>query len=142
MANHIVYFIHILGAISMGFYLFLPFMVTKMTALPKPSQAGYVRALYHVNKVSLYIIILQLLTGGYLISVANVPATWSVVVILLLVVVGGLISMAGAKMKRIIHELEEGRDAKAEAGKVRTFAYLTFIALLLMVLFMVFPHLL
>lgn len=142
MANHIVYYIHILGAISMGFYFFLPFMATKMTALPKPTQAGYMRALLHVNKASLYVIVLQLLTGGYLISHSNASTVWIIVVILLLIVVGGLISMLSAKMKRIQSELESGRDAKVEIGKVRTFAYVTFIALLVMVLFMVFPNLL
>ncbi|MFD2613472.1 hypothetical protein [Paenibacillus gansuensis] len=83
-------FIHLISAVGLGFYLLLPFV---------SGQANNLPVLRSMNRIGTYLLIVQFLTGGYLVSKYDLSVAWMVVSIVLLLAIFALTGIMGKKMK-------------------------------------------
>lgn len=106
--------LHILGAITMGFYFLLPFLVGRAGRLSGAAQAGYVTALRSANRVGQFGLLFELLTGGYLISKYHYTTLWLILALLFLVALGAVTGMLGVRLKKLIDAAESGGNVKPQ----------------------------
>ncbi len=132
----IVLFLHALGALTVGFYLLLPFVASRLAGLHPQSQLGFARVLFNLNRIGQWMLVAQFLTGGYLISQYDKSVPWMIVVIVLFLGIGAMSGMIAGPLKRIIAHGGEGKAAAAkDAAKLSRFsgiATLLLLALLVM----------
>ncbi|EXX92477.1 hypothetical protein BG52_12765, partial [Paenibacillus darwinianus] len=83
-------FLHAIGAVGGGFYVLLPFLVGRTTKLAGEGQAGLADGLALANRFAQYFLILQLLTGGYLMTFADYSVLWMVLSIGLFLAIAAL----------------------------------------------------
>jgi hypothetical protein len=138
----IIFFLHVLSAILMGFYLLLPFLIKSAAGLPKPAQAGFAGALQVLNKMGQYILIVAFLSGGYMVSKVNVSVLWMVVSILLFLVIGAMAGMMTKPIKRWIEHVNSAQSAEDELRKLNSFSTIAGLSFLIMTVIMIFPGLL
>ncbi|MFM9277740.1 hypothetical protein [Paenibacillus jiagnxiensis] len=134
----VIYLLHIIGALAMGFYLILPFLVGKLNNMSAPAQEGAVSAVRTLNRFAQYALIIQLLTGGYMLTGEDYSIAWMVVVFLLFLIIAGLGGMMGKPLRLAIDGISKGSDISAQRAKLRTFSVLLAISMLLMLFFMVY----
>ncbi len=136
-------FIHVLGAVGMGFYLLMPFIGGKLGGADLVQQAGIVRIFYKANKIAQYLVLAQFLTGGYLMSLNEALSyTWMAVTVVLLIVIGAISGIMGVNLKRMLQAIEAGNSSDVNAVKVKTFSWVLFVLLIVMLLIMNQPELL
>jgi hypothetical protein len=127
--------LHVLGAVGMGFYLVLPFLAGKLAVAGNGSGSALAQGLKKANRIGQALLIVQFLTGGYLMSQIKVQVGWMIAVTVLLVAIGAFSGIIGKPLSN----LGSGTgDAAKLLGKVKTFSWLLFIAMILMVICMVY----
>lgn len=135
-----VYFLHLLGAIVMGYYLLLPFVIGKVSSLAGESRKGFVSAFRSLNTIAQFVLIVQLLTGGYLMTLRDYSVAWMTATIVLIILIGAFSGMMGRPMKRV---LSASVDSNAsDLNRIRLFSILVAISYLLIVIIMFDPSLL
>lgn len=134
----VMLFVHILGALALGFYLVLPFVVGKVSKLSLPAQEGSAAAIRSLNTYAQIGLVIQLLTGGYLMSQGTYSVPWMIVIIVLLLALGAISGIMGKPLRLAMKGIQEKRDISVETGKLRTLSALLAICLLVMVFFMVY----
>lgn len=138
--QNIMIFLHVLGSIGMGFYLFLPFLTRRLDSVSKPSQLGYVQGLHSAGKIGQYLLILQFITGGYLIGKGDYSLAWLIVSIVVFLIISALTGILGANLKRMIKDLQAGKEASsADRSKIKMFGMLTGIFFLVIIFLMKNP---
>jgi uncharacterized membrane protein len=141
-----ILFLHILGAVGMGFYLVFPILTARISSLAKQAQEGYVQALATANRFGQILLIVQLLTGGYLIGKYkdsyNLSPAWMAVTIVLLVIAGALSGMVGGPLKRIVKGTQTGAAIDKDLAKIKLFSVILAAVLIAIVVLMVYPEIL
>ncbi|KKC47331.1 MULTISPECIES: hypothetical protein [Paenibacillus] len=137
--NSIMIFLHVLGAGGVGFYLILPFLVGRASRLAGAGQQGLAEGLIAGNRIAQYFLILQFLTGGYLISQADYTVLWMVLVIVLFLAIAALGGIQTKPLKRIVSQIQAGQSATAEIGKVRMFSFILLVLYIVTLYLMVNP---
>ncbi|MDB5055089.1 MAG: hypothetical protein JWM44_3139 [Bacilli bacterium] len=139
-----ILFLHILSAVGMGFYLIFPLLTVRISSLGKQTQEGFVQALQTANRIGQLFLIVQLLTGGYLIGKLKdsygLGAPWMISVIVLFVLAGAVTGMLGGPLKRIVKNLQAGQAVEPDVAKTKTFSILVSVILILLVILMVYPE--
>ncbi|HZG77517.1 MAG TPA: hypothetical protein VEZ72_16815 [Paenibacillus sp.] len=137
-----ILFLHVLGSLAVGFYLLLPFVAMKLSGLNPQAQVGYAKGIYGLNRIGQWLLIVQFLTGGYLISKYDLTVTWMVVVIVLFVALGAMSGMIAGPLKRIIAHGGEGKAAAAkDASKLSTFSGVAALLVLALLILMYYSDL-
>lgn len=135
--------IHVLGAIAVGYYIIMPFLLSRIDKIPANQQSGYVKVLHTFNRIGQYILILQFITGGYLISKKPYTIAWMVIIIVVFVLLAALAGMMGKPLKRIIETAgtDAGNDSDIQPMVSRLTLFSTFICIcfLVLVILMAFP---
>lgn len=134
----IMYFVHILGALSVGFYLLLPFIVGKMATLSLPAQEGTAVAIRSFNIFAQVGLLIQFITGGYLMSQGDYSVAWMIVIVVLIVALFAISGMMSKPLKLAVANIKEKKDISAQASKLRMMSALLAVCLLVMVYFMVY----
>ncbi|WP_136604176.1 hypothetical protein [Paenibacillus dokdonensis] len=134
----VMLFIHILGAAALGFYLILPFVVGKVTKLSLPAQEGSAAAIRSFNTYAQIALVIQLLTGGYLMSKGDYSVPWMIVIVILLLAIGAISGIMGKPLRLAMDGIKNKRDISVETGKIRTLSALLAICVLVMLFFMVY----
>lgn len=135
---NVMIFIHILGAAALGFYLILPFVVGKVSKLSLPAQEGSAAAIRSLNTYAQIALVIQLLTGGYLMSKGDYSVPWMIVIIVLLLAIGAIGGIMGKPLRLAMDGIKNKRDISVETGKIRTLSALLAICVLVMLFFMVY----
>lgn len=135
MVKTIMLFLHVIGAVGMGVYAIMPFLVGQFRKLSGAAQEGLASGLYVGGRVGQFSLIVLLLTGGYLISNMgpDYAISWSITVLVIFLAIGAFTGIAQKPLKAIAAAAKEGKDASAYIGRVRTFSILIvilFIAIL------------
>lgn len=138
--NSLIYFIHLLGSIAMGYYLLMPFAVGKLVGLAGESRKGFTSAVRQVNLIAQFVLIVQLLTGGYLMSLGNYSTLWMIATTVLIVLIGAFSGMMGGPLKRIMNA--SGDSSTSDVARIRLFSSLVAISYLAIVIIMYDPFLL
>lgn len=135
----IVNFLHVLGAIAVGFYLLLPFLLLRVGKLSTAAQEGCFNGLFALNRIGQYILIIQLLTGGYLISQQDYSTLWTIAVIVFFIATAAFAGMMSRPMKRSIANLKSAKNAGNDINKVTTLSIIVAVLLLIVIVLMSFP---
>ncbi|GIO31361.1 MULTISPECIES: hypothetical protein [Paenibacillus] len=136
----VMLFIHIIGAAALGFYLILPFAIGKVAKLSLAAQEGSATAIRSLNTFAQIALIIQLLTGGYLMSQGKYSVPWMIVVVILFLAIGAISGMMGKPLRLAVDGIKNNRDISVETGKIRTLSALLAICVLVMLFFMVYNH--
>ncbi|MGN7358143.1 hypothetical protein ACTHPF_15065 [Paenibacillus sp. SAF-054] len=134
----VMLFIHIIGAAALGFYLILPFAVGKVTKLSLPAQEGSAAAIRTLNTYAQIALVIQLLTGGYLMSKGDYSVPWMIVIVILFLAIGAISGMMGKPLRLALDGIKNSRDISVQTGKIRTLSALIAICVLVMLFFMVY----
>lgn len=135
-----ILFLHLLGSIVMGFYLLLPFVVGKVERISGDTRKGYLSALKLINTIAQFVLIVQFLTGGYLMSHGDYSVAWMVATTVLIILIGAFSGMLGRPMKRIINASVD--SSSSDVNRIRLFSILVAISYLLIVIIMADPTIL
>lgn len=133
--------LHVLGAVGMGFYVVLPIMLGRASKLAGVGQEGLADGLLSANRIAQYFLIVQLLTGGYLMSQADYSVSWMVIVILLFLGVAALGGIISKPLKLVVASIQEGKSATAHINKARVMSIIVLVLYIAIIYFMKFPML-
>ncbi|AZK48093.1 hypothetical protein [Paenibacillus lentus] len=134
----VMLFLHIIGAMALGFYLVLPFVFGAVSKLSLAAQEGTLSAVKSLNRFAQIGLVIQLLTGGYLVGKGNYSVLWMVVVVILFLVIGALGGVMAKPLKQAIGSIRENKKITAEAGKLRTLGMLLSVSVILISFLMVY----
>ncbi|SES93933.1 hypothetical protein [Paenibacillus sp. NFR01] len=139
--DRVVFFLHMIGTLALGFYLVLPFILGQAEKLSVSAREGTLNAVGGLNRFAQYGLVLQLLSGGYLLSDGDYSVAWMVVVVVLLLALFAIGGMMGKPLRLASAGMRENRDVSAETSKIRMMSFLLMIVLIVMVFFMVYRRL-
>jgi len=139
MLKEIMLFLHVLGAIGMGIYVLMPMLAGHFRKLSGAAQEGMAASLIVGGRVGQFALIVQLLTGGYLMSQAKYTVAWIVVILVLFLVIGALTGIVQKPIQTIAEASRESRDASDAIARVRTLSILILILYLIIVWLMMDP---
>ncbi|WP_411345829.1 hypothetical protein ACE3MZ_07495 [Paenibacillus sp. WLX1005] len=134
-------FLHILGALSTGFYLLLPFIASKLASWDGSSQSGAIHIIRVLNRIAQFGLIVQLLTGGYLMTKGDYSIAWMTIVVVLLLAIAALGGIMGKPLRLALADIQQSKDIAVYTGKIRSLSVGLAVCLLLMSFFMVYRHL-
>lgn len=136
----IMLFLHVLGAVALGFYLFFPFLARRLGKLQANQQEALLPVLLTLNRFGQYLLVVQLITGGYLIGKGDFSVGWIIIVAVLFLAMIGLAGMTSGPVRRVLKGLHEKAAVDRDMGKINTFSMLLSVLLLLLVVSMSFPQ--
>lgn len=134
----IMFKLHVLSAVGIGFYMILPFVAARLSSLDAGKLPGYAGSLVTMNRIGQYILVVTFLTGGAMVSKAPVSTAWWILATILVVIIFATAGMMTRPLKKLA---EQGMEALTQASKIRVFSAINALALLLAVLLMVNPSL-
>jgi hypothetical protein len=137
----LILFVHLLASIGMGFYLLLPFLVQRLEGRQNAVLGGVAGVLVTANRVGQYLLILQFLTGGYMISKADYSYLWMVLTGIIFLAMAACAGMLGKPLKRFRDAHLEGKSAEGEVGRIRTLGVLIGVSFAVMIFLMKYPEL-
>ena len=132
-------FLHVIGATGMGFYIALPFLVGRASKLNGAGQAGLADGLSSANRIAQYFLVLQLLTGGYLMSQGEYKVIWMIVVVVLFLAIAALGGIVSKPLKRIATSIQAGQSASSHIDRARMLSIIILIVYLVIIYFMKYP---
>lgn len=139
--DRFLFFLHMIGTLALGFYLVLPFILSGAQKLSAPAKEGTLSAISGFNRFAQYGLVIQLLTGGYMMTQGDYTVAWMVVVVVLLLAMFALGGIMGKPLRLATAGIRENRDVTAHTGKLRTMSLLLMVVLIVMIFFMVYRHL-
>ncbi len=126
----VMLFLHVAGAVGMGVYALMPFLAGQFKKLSGAAQEGLASGLAAGGRIGQFALLLQLLTGGYLMSKAEYATSWIVVILIVFVAIGALAGIVQGPIKRIRASAKEGQDASDSIRKVQTLSVVNLILFL------------
>ncbi|WP_338555214.1 hypothetical protein [Paenibacillus sp. KS-LC4] len=131
--------LHLLGAGGMGFYIVLPIMIGRASKLAGAGQEGLADGLLSANRIAQYFLIIQLLTGGYMMSKGDYAVIWMIIVTLLFLGIAALGGIITKPLKRIVSSIREGQSASAHISKARILSLIVLVLYVVVIYFMRYP---
>jgi uncharacterized membrane protein len=128
----VMYYIHVITAIGLLFYLLLPFLAGRA------AHPGGASPLLTLNRIGQYVLILAFLTGGYMVGKAGFSVPWMILAVVLVLV---MLAMAGMMQKQL-KLLKNGGAASEPLRKLRTFSTVAAVSYVLLIVIMTNPDLL
>jgi hypothetical protein len=138
----VMLFLHVVGAVGMGIYAILPFVTGKFKQLSGAAQEGLASGLVTAGRFGQYALVLQLLTGGYLISNSqsgDYSVAWMITVIVLFVAIAALTGIVQGPLKRIAIASAKGESASSSISRVQTLSAIVFVLFLVIIWLMQDP---
>lgn len=132
-------FLHVIGAAGMGFYIVLPVIIGRATKLDGGGQAGLADGLVSANRVAQYFLVLQLLTGGYLMSKGEYAVIWMILVTILFLAIAALGGIVSKPLKQIAVSIQTGKSASSHIAKARVMSIIILLIYLVIIYFMKYP---
>ncbi|MDQ0086993.1 hypothetical protein J2T12_000387 [Paenibacillus anaericanus] len=134
----VMLFLHIVGTLALGFYLVLPFVLGTVSKLSLAAQEGTVSAVKSLNRYAQYGLVIQLLTGGYMISKGEYSVAWMIVVVVLFLAIAALGGIMGKPLRLALEGIRQKKSITAYAGKLTTLSTALSLGVLLIVFLMVY----
>lgn len=131
-------FLHIIGALVFGFYLILPLIIGKITKLSPAAQEGTISAVKTYNSYAQIGLVIQLLTGGYLMTKGEYTHLWMAVIVVLLLAIGAFSGIIGKPLRLALDNVRNNKGIGEVYGKLRTFSILLCLSVIVMSFFMVY----
>ncbi|WEK53233.1 MAG: hypothetical protein P0Y55_11600 [Candidatus Cohnella colombiensis] len=140
--NTIMLFLHIIGAVGMGIYAILPFVIGKFNQVSGEAQGGLASGLVAAGKIGQYSLGIQFITGGYLLTAGGklgYTVPWIIIVIVIFLAMGALSGIIQGPLKKITVEAASGQNVSAHISKVRTLSTILFVLFIVIIWFMQDP---
>ncbi|MGO4374069.1 hypothetical protein AB4Z21_25570 [Paenibacillus sp. MCAF20] len=137
--SNVMWFIHLLGAIGMGFYIVLPIMLGRATKLAGAGQEGLADGLLSANRIAQYFLVIQLLTGGYMMSQGDYAVVWMIIITLLFLGIAAIGGIVTKPLKLIVSSIQEGKSATAHIQKARVLSLIVLVLYIVIIYLMRFP---
>lgn len=134
----VMLFLHIVGTLGLGFYLVLPFVLGSVSKLSLAAQEGTVSAVKTLNRYAQIALVIQLLTGGYMISKGDYSVAWMVVVVILFLAIGAFSGILAKPLRLALEAIRQNNKITAQASKLTTLSAALSICVLLIAFFMVY----
>lgn len=131
--------LHVLGAVGMGFYIVLPIMLGGASKTDGSGQAGLAKGLLSANRIAQYFLIVQLLTGGYLMSQGDYAVVWMIIVTLLFLAIAALGGIVTKPLKQVVSAIQSGQSATAAINKAKVMSLIILVLYVAIIYFMVDP---
>ncbi|OBZ12056.1 hypothetical protein A8L34_17275 [Bacillus sp. FJAT-27264] len=138
MDGKVLFFLHMIGTLALGFYLVLPFILGRAEKLSPAAKEGTLSAIGGFNRFAQYGLVIQLLTGGYMMTKGEYSVPWMIIVVVLLLAMFALGGIMSKPLRLAAAGMRENRDVSGETAKIRTMSALLMVVLLLMMFFMVY----
>lgn len=133
---NVMLFLHVLGAVGMGFYVVLPVMLGRASKLAGVGQGGLAEGLLSANRIAQYFLIVQLLTGGYLMSQNDYSVVWMVIITVLFLAIAALGGIISKPLKVVVASIQEGKSATAHINKARIMSIIVLVLYIAIIYFM------
>ncbi|MDQ0061205.1 hypothetical protein [Paenibacillus harenae] len=137
--SDVMWFIHLLGAIGMGFYIVLPIMLGRASKLAGAGQEGLADGLLSANRIAQYFLVIQLLTGGYMMSQSEYEVIWMIIITLLFLGIAAVGGIVTKPLKLIVASIQEGKSATAHIKKARMLSLIVLVLYIVIIYFMKYP---
>ena len=122
----------------MGFYLTLPFLLSKVNSLPDDSaRLGSLQVLSKLNRIGQIALLIAFLSGGYLVGRADYPTLWWILATVLVVGIGAMSGIMGGKMKKAA---QGGGAVRDKLNTIRTLSVAAGVMYFLVITLMLFPQ--
>ncbi|SMO86614.1 hypothetical protein SAMN06264849_11086 [Melghirimyces algeriensis] len=135
MLVQITIYFHVLGAVAMGFYLLLPFFLQKALL----QNRSVLHVFYWMNFISQWVLVIQLLTGGYLYMLGDYSLMWIISVSVVYTAIGAFGGLFGYHIRKFLQSSSPSA-LDPWMRKVRFHAILTTVSMLVMMILMLFPY--
>ncbi|MFD0716482.1 hypothetical protein [Paenibacillus sp. GCM10027626] len=135
----IMLLLHVIGATGMGLYIVLPVLIGRASKLAGTGQAGLAEGLLSANRVAQYFLVLQLLTGGYLMSQLKYSYVWMAVVTVLFLAIAALGGIVSKPLKLIVADIQAGHSASSHIAKARALSMVILLIYIVILIFMKYP---
>jgi hypothetical protein len=132
-------FLHVVGAVGLGFYLVLPFMMMRITGLTNEALQPYLNGLYGTSRIGQYLLVIQLLTGGYLISQSEYTVMWIILSIVFFIIIGALSGIMNKNLKVALKHLNNNETAEQPLGTAKSLSIIVSLSLLVILYIMMYP---
>ncbi|OMF35890.1 hypothetical protein BK133_09335 [Paenibacillus sp. FSL H8-0548] len=136
---NVMLFLHVIGAVGMGFYIVLPMMVGRASRLAGVGQGGLADGLLSANRLAQYFLVVQLLTGGYLMSQGEYSVAWMIIIVLLFLAIAALGGIISKPLKLVVASIQDGKSATAHINKARVMSIIVLVLYIAIIYFMKFP---
>lgn len=120
----------------MGFYFLLPFLVSRAGKMSGAALAGYATVLRSANRIAQFLLLFELLTGGYLISKYSYSTIWLILVLLFLVALGAVTGILGVRLKKLAEAAEPNGSVKTQLDSSVVLSWVSAVFLLVIVYLM------
>ncbi|WP_127529810.1 hypothetical protein [Paenibacillus kobensis] len=137
--DNIMTLLHVIGATGMGIYLLMPVLIGQSTKLTGAGQEGLSAGLYTANRIAQYFLVLQLLTGGYMMSQNDYTPLWMALVTVGFLAIAAVSGIMGKPLKRIGQSIKEGQSATAHIGKARVLSIVVLLLYVVVIILMKNP---
>lgn len=131
--------LHVLGAVGMGFYIVLPIMLGGASKIAGAGQGGLASGLLSANRIAQYFLVLQLLTGGYLMSQGDYAVIWMIIVTVLFLAIAAIGGIVSKPLKQVVSQIQAGQNASASINKAKVMSLIILVLYVAMIYFMVVP---
>lgn len=131
-------FLHIIGALALGFYLILPLIIGNVSKLSPAAQEGTISAIKTYNSYAQIGLLIQLLTGGYLMTKGEYTPVWMTVITVLLLAIGAFSGIMGKPLRMALDNIRKSKGIGEVYGKLRTFSILLSLSVIVISFFMVY----
>ncbi|REK75878.1 hypothetical protein [Paenibacillus paeoniae] len=129
--------LHVLGAAGMGFYIVLPIMLGGASKSTGAGQGGLASGLLTANRIVQYFLIIQLLTGGYLMTKGDYAVIWMIIVTVLFLAIAALGGIISKPLKLIVSQIQAGQSATAPINKSKVMSLIILVLYVATIFFMV-----
>ncbi|WP_411829132.1 hypothetical protein [Paenibacillus apiarius] len=92
------------------------------------------------NRIAQYFLIVQFITGGYLMSKGSYSVLWMVLTTVVFLAIAAFSGIMGKQLKAALQAVKSGQANQAAAGKISSFSFLIFVLFIVMILLMVFSY--
>lgn len=132
-------FLHVLGAIGLGYYLILPLLLRNITKISGQALDSYLSGLLGTSRIAQYLLVIQLLTGGYLMSKNDYSIAWIISSIGFFLVAAAISGIMNKSIKTTIKDIQAGGSGEAQLSSIRLFSIIVSLSMIIVIYFMVYP---
>ena len=119
----------------MGFYLLFPIVISNVGKMAAPVREGVLSTVSTYNRYAQIGLVIQLLTGIYLVFEGDYSVLWTIVVTVLFLLAGGFSGMLGKPLRRA-----KAGDT-ASLAVIQTYSILLAVTMIALIFFMVYRKL-
>ncbi|MNJ67407.1 hypothetical protein D3C77_635780 [compost metagenome] len=116
----------------------LPCVFGAIRKLSLAAQEGTLSAIKTLNRYAQFGLVIQLLTGGYLVGKGGYSVPWMIVVVVLFLAIGALGGIMAKPLKLALGSIQNNKSIASETGKLRTLSALLSVSVLLISFLMVY----